>query len=268
MKGSFLQPHSISSLFCLFTGFLLLHGPASMHAQEGNPQIREGNRAYREGDFRQSEISYRKALEKDPDSEKAGYNLANALYRQGQYGPAAEKLTELAGRETGNRDKSRFYHNLGNAKYMNGQYAESIEAYKNALKMNPKDQDSRHNLLKAMQMLQKQQEQQKQNQQQDQQKDQQQDQQQPNQKPDQNQGSSKNENDQQKKSDQNSGENPSEPQAGKQHEDAADNSERQQISREDAERILRALENDEKAVFREARDKQQQVQQVPVEKNW
>lgn len=234
--------------------FVLIAIPAGLNAQAERKFIRQGNRAFDNGKYPVAEISYRKALEKDTSSIPAGYNLGNALYKEKQYEAAASRYEAMvqSQQETGAR-AGQFY-NLGNALYQAGKYKESIEAYKNALRQVPGDKDAKHNLQLAMNKLREQQNQQNQ---QDQNKDQggkgdRKDQQQDAQN-EQNQG--QNENDEKQ---QNKGE-------GQQNENQ---NVKGQISRQDAERILQALENEEKDVLKKVQDQKQPGRKAPVDKNW
>ena len=134
---------------------------------------------------------------------------------------------------------SQAYHNLGNALYTQQQFGEAVKAYENALRLNPKDNDTRYNLIKAQQMLQQQQ-QQNQNQQQQQQQQQQ------------NQDQNENQNQQQQQQEQQQQEQQQQPE--------------NQMDKETAEQILQALEQDEQ----DTQDKMQRVQgqKRRVEKEW
>lgn len=146
-------------------------------AQEENADIRRGNRAYDREDYADAEVNYRRALQKNPNSFAATYNLGNALLRQEKFDEAAKQYiratTQVNAKEEGQR-LSKAYHNLGNSFFVLEQYDKAIEAYKQSLRLNPSDNETRYNLVKAMQQ-QKQQQQQPQpqpQQQQQQQKDQ------------------------------------------------------------------------------------------------
>ncbi len=133
-------------------------------AQYVNPDVRRGNREYKTENFTEAEMNYRKALEEDPQSLKALYNLANALYKQGRYDEAANILDGISNINISDNRRADVYHNLGNARLSNQQIQEGIEAYKNSLRLRPDDNDTRHNLAKAMQLLQEQEQQQDQDQ--------------------------------------------------------------------------------------------------------
>ncbi len=218
--------------------------------------IRRGNRDYGDKKYQESEIQYRKALEKDPKSVPADYNLGNALYRQQQYDAAASRYITLAEKEKSSRELNRQYYNLGNALYQAGKYKESIEAYKNALRKTPGDMDAKHNLQLALRKLQDQNQKNSQDQNQ-QQKD----------KNDQNQQQPKDQQNNDQKSDQN--EQQRQQQQDKRQQQQQDNQNMKgQITPEDAERILQALENEEKDVLRKVQEQQKHVKKVPVDKNW
>jgi tetratricopeptide (TPR) repeat protein len=225
------------------TGLIVLFSLQAlfMHAQADRTHIRQGNGKFDEGQFQQAEIEYRKALEKNPESYRADYNLGNALYRQKQYEAAGSKYNTLIKNEKDHQNLNRYYYNLGNTMFESRKYGESIEAYKNALKNNPADMDAKHNLQLAMRMLQDQQNQQQQQQQQQQEKNKQQQQQ---------QEKNKQEQEQQQQQQQ-------------QQADA-----KGQITPEDAERILQALENEEKDVLKKVQEQKKRAQKAPLEKNW
>jgi tetratricopeptide (TPR) repeat protein len=216
--------------------------------------VRRGNRQYEDKKYQEAEIQYRKALEKSPGSIAADYNLGNSLYKQKQFDAAAMRYKELSGKEKTNQTINSDYYNLGNALYKSGKYKESIDAYKNALRKMPGDMDAKHNLQLAMKKLEMQEQQNKENQQkkQDNKKD--------------NQDNKKqDEKDNQQKKDQ---DNKNQPPDEKKDQQQNKQNVSGQISAQDAERILQALENEEKNVLRKVQDEQKQVKKVPVEKNW
>lgn len=119
-------------------------------AQSATQSIIKGNQFYQQSQFDLAETQYRKALEYDPDNEKAKYNLANALQRQSKYDEAAKLLENLAGSSKDNSIKSAAYYNQGVAFTKMKNLDASIESYKKALRMNPNDQEARENLEKAL----------------------------------------------------------------------------------------------------------------------
>ena len=156
--------------------------------------VREGNKLYETEKFTEAEIAYRKSLEVNPRSSEGTYNLGNALYKQKKFPEAAEQYQLLAGQgekmiETpeGKARLAEIYHNVGNIGMQSKEYAKSVEAYKQSLRLNPKDDETRYNLALAQKMLKDQQQnQQNQDQNQDQNKDQNKDQQDKDQNKDQN----------------------------------------------------------------------------------
>jgi tetratricopeptide (TPR) repeat protein len=242
----------MKSVLLIFLAAYAVHA----NSQTERRFIRKGNGAFEDGQYQQAEIEYRKALEKAPLSGKADYNLGNALYKQKQYDAAATKYAALAEKGKDKQTLNRYYYNLGNALYENRKYQESVEAYKNSLRNDPRDLDAKHNLQMAMKRLTEQQQQNKN----DQQKKQ-------------DQQNKDRQNMDQKGKDQNSN---NQPQKGQPQDKKGDNPQQpqqvqpstKQISPEDAERILRALENEEKNVIRKVQEQKEHMQQVPLEKNW
>jgi Ca-activated chloride channel homolog len=242
--------------------FILILITAGAFAQAERKYIRQGNRAFEDAKFQDAEIRYRKALEKDSASTAADFNLGNALYKEKQYDAAASRFDALAKKKLDADILARQYYNLGNSLYQSGKYKESVEAYKNSLRRIPGDLDAKHNLQLAMNKLkqQQQQEQQQQNKQQQNKQDKQQNQQGK-------QQNQQNQNQQQQdKNQENKQQN--QQQQGKGDEQQDNQNAKGQISKQDAERILKALENDEKNVLKKVQDQKKQGRKAPVDKNW
>ena len=151
----------------------------AMFAQKAERKnVREGNKLYEAEKFTEAEIAYRKSLEVNPRSSEGTYNLGNALYKQKKFPEAAEQYQLIAGQgekmiETpeGKARLAEIYHNVGNIGMQNKEYAKSVEAYKQSLRLNPKDDETRYNLALAQKLLQDQQNQQNEDQNQDQNED-------------------------------------------------------------------------------------------------
>ena len=230
--------------------FSILLCTASMFAQQEAPDVRRGNKQYAKQDYTAAEVDYRRGLEKNANSFESHYNLGNALFKQDKYAEAQAEYQKAAQLIDGKADKQRLaesYHNLGNAFFAQQQYDKAVAAYQQSLRNNPKDNDTRYNLVKAMQMLQ-QQEQQQQNQQDNQNQEQQQQNQQQNQEQQQD-----NQQDEQNQEQQ-------EQQAQEQEQDDS------KMDKETAEQILQALEQDEQET--QEKLQRQQGQKRRVEKDW
>jgi tetratricopeptide (TPR) repeat protein len=157
---------------------LLLALPALAHAQKENAAIREGNKLYHKGQFDKALPQYQKAIEQNPKNDAARYNLANARYRSSNFPDAEKSFDEVISNTADNSYKQKSYYNKGVAFSKEKKLQESIDAWKQALRLNPNDEDARFNLQKALKELQKQssnnqQQQQKQKQQQQKQQKQQ-----------------------------------------------------------------------------------------------
>jgi len=119
-------------------------------AQNATESIVKGNQLYQQSQFDLAEAQYKKALEYEPDNEKAKYNLANTLQKQNKYDEAAKLLDNLAGGSKDNSLKSAAYYNQGVAYTKMKNLDASIESYKKALRLNPNDKEARENLEKAL----------------------------------------------------------------------------------------------------------------------
>ena len=125
----------------------------ALFAQTDRKEVRSGNRAFKEGDMERAEIDYRRALAADSTSVFARYNLGNVLYRRQSSGEA-EKIVHPFVDSLDNIDvKSATFHNLGNYALDEKKYKEAIDYYKDALRLNPIDYETKSNLAYAQKML-------------------------------------------------------------------------------------------------------------------
>ena len=132
-------------------------------ASEGPASIQEGNTAFEAGQFEQAQEAYDRALEAMPDSPEVAYNSANTLYRQELFGEAGYGLDVSA--ETADPGLSQYSSfNKGNSLYMSEEYEAAVEAYKQALRLDPTDREAKHNLELALLRIEEQQEQEQQEQ--------------------------------------------------------------------------------------------------------
>jgi len=228
--------------------------------QKGNQQdfrdlVREGNRQYNAGKVVDAETSYRGALAVDEKSNLATFNLGNALYRQQKFEEAGREFEKAASGTNDKMERSRAYHNLGNSYLQQQKLKESIEAYKQALRNNPNDVDTKYNLSYALNLL-KQQEQQ-QNQDNQDKKDNQDQQNQDNQGQQNQEQQEQNQNQDQ----QNQNQNQDEMQQKQQQQ-------QQQINREDAQRMLDAIAQEEKELLEKLQQKERAGYRPKIEKNW
>lgn len=124
--------------------------------QADKRDVRAGNRKFRRGEFKEAEIDYRKAVLKDSTSMKAQYNLASSLYRQEDYEGAGKALSAIAPEGA----PASCHFNSGDVALKRKDYAAAVQAFRNALLLDPDDLDTKENYIYAKKMLQNQQEQQ------------------------------------------------------------------------------------------------------------
>ncbi len=205
--------------------------------------LRSGNKLYKDSLFVKAEVDYRKALEVNPKSSAAMYNLGNALLMQQKAQEAMEQYQAASRLEKDKAKLAQIYHNMGVILQSSKKLPECIEAYKESLRNNPHDNETRYNLALAQKQLKDQQQNQNQDKQQEQKQDQKQDEQQQN----------KDQQDQDKK-------------------DRQQNNQQQQqnqneMSKENAEQLLNAAMQDEKNVQDKVK-KQIQIQGKKLDKDW
>lgn len=220
---------------------LLFLTALSVTAQTDRQYIRQGNKQFRMGDYPNAEVSYRKAIEQNPKNPQASFNLGNALMAQKKDSAAVTQF-EIASRlETNPLRKAQSFHNIGVICQTHKMYGEAIEAYKNALRLNPNDDETRYNLVLCKHQKQKQ----------DQQK--------------QNQGQN---NDDQKKDDQKKDDQQKDQNSDKQDDKKQQEQQKPQMSKDNAEQLLNAAIQNEKQTQDKLKKAQQQPQRRTNQKNW
>lgn len=231
----------------IFTLFLNLLFSISAFAQGGHKQVSEGNKLFAEEKYDEANNKYRDALIENPESPILHYNLGDVQYKKSNYEEALKSYEK--GLSTDDiLLQSKSYYNMGNTFYRLGQLPESILAYKKALELKPDDEDAKYNLeyvrakLKDMAQKQPQQNQQQQQEQQNQ---------------EQNQNSSEQEQEQQEQNESETNQNQSEKEQQQQQAEEQEVEQPKEISKEDAERILDALQNEEQELLQKQKARKQ-----------
>jgi len=239
--------------------------PFTANAQSLRGLVNDGVEKYKGKKYNDSEVDFRKGLEKDSKNFNAIFNLGDSHYKQGRYDEAMKSF-QLALKNTNDNDyKAKAYHNIGNSLLKTEKYQESIDAYKNALKLNPNDQETKYNLSYALNMLKQQKEQKQQNKNKDdkQNKDQDkkdQDKQDQNKQDQQNKDQNQNQNkDQQTQQDNTK-------QQDKQKQQQQAQQDKNKMSKEEAKRILNALKNNEQDLQKKLR--KFAGKKVKTDKDW
>ena len=215
---------------------LLLLISVSAVAQTDRQYIRQGNKQFHSGDYPGAEVSYRKAVEKNPKNPQATFNLGNALMAQKKDSAAVVQFENAARLETNPLRKAQSYHNMGVICQTHKMYGEAIEAYKNALRLNPDDDETRYNLVLCKHQKQKQ---------------------------DQNRQNQQN-NDDQKKDDKKDQQKPEENKDKQKQQEQP----KPQMSKENAEQLLNAAIQNEKQTQDKLKKAQQHPQRRNIQKNW
>ena len=211
---------------------LLLIAPTLAFAQNDRHYIRTGNKLYRNQNYAKAEVEYRKAMSQNGSNAHAVYNLGNALMMQQKDSAAIAQLENAGKMETNKTRKAMAYHNIGTICQRHQLYGDAIKAYQEALRNNPNDNETRYNLALCKRLNKNNKDQQKQQKQQQQEQEQQKQQKQ-----------QKEKEKQQPKP-------------------------KEQMSKENAEQLLNATIQDEKATQQRLKKAMQQPSRRTVEKNW
>ena len=226
---------------------LLVASAVQVFAQQKTDRdyLRSGNKLYNDSLFIKAEVDYRKALEINPKSTDAMFNLANTLLMQQKAKEAMEQYESVSKIEKDKDKLAQIYHNMGVILQSSKQLPQCIEAYKESLRNNPKDDETRYNLALAQKQLKDQQQNQQNQDQQQQQQEQKEDKQEQNK-----------DHQEQEQKDQQQQQNQQQQQQNK-----------NEMSKENAQQLLNAVMQDEKNVQDKVK-KQLQIQGKKLEKDW
>ena len=217
----------------------------SSFAQNKKSYLRDGNKLYTDSSYTEAEIKYRKSLEKDQDYFNASFNLADAIYKQERFEESSALFNAIKENAKNKNDLSKIYHNLGNSLFKEGKLDEAIKAYKNALRLKPDDDDTRFNLIYTKKQKQDNKEKEKENKEEEKEKENKEEE------------KEKDNKEEEKEKD------------NKQEEKEKDNKEEQeQMSKEDAEKMLEAIQQQEKDLQEALQKKKVKGKRSNILKDW
>ncbi len=240
--------------------------------REAREHVREGNKLYNELKFSEAEVEYKKALSKNPLYEKAAYNLGNTVYNQDRNKEAVGQYQLVEKSATEKMSKAEVFHNKGNAFMNEKQYAQAIDAYKNSLRNNSKDDETRYNLALAQELLEDQQNQQNQNQQNKDDKNENKDKKQDKDQKEKEGGDEEREQD--KQEDKEQGENKEDDNAKDKKNEKQDQDKKQQqqnpsqLTPEQMKQLLEAMNNEENKTQKKLNAQKAKGKKVKQEKDW
>ncbi len=136
----------------LFSSFSLVFSFVLM-AQEKDKALPKGNSEFEAKNYTEAEANYRISLSKNPTKAIASYNLGTSIYKQKQTSEAKYAFLKTIENAKEHSEKHKNFHNLGNVFMTEKDYAAAVEAYKNALRNDPNDEETRYNLALAKKML-------------------------------------------------------------------------------------------------------------------
>jgi len=240
---------------------LIFFAPLLLKAQsQYAEQLRAGNSAYTDSNYTQAEEAYRKSAADDPSSAKAAFNLGDALYRQERYEEAIEAFEKSYGKQSDPQQQSKSLQNLGNAHYQMKNYQEAAKAYGESLKLDPENEEARYNMAQALRRIQEPPPQQEQQEGEKQEKEEQEENKQEQAQP-------------QPQEEENESSEEQEQQAGEEEMPQADPDENQEqeggkIDKEEALRLLEALEKQEEELQKKLMRENAPKAEIKSEKDW
>jgi tetratricopeptide (TPR) repeat protein len=233
-------------------------------AQQEKKFIKQGNELYQQKKYKEAEAAYRQATGKQAKTLEGNFNLADAMFKQKKYGDASNLFNKIANGTSDKNAKAGAFHNVGNSFLTEKKYQESIDAYKKALLNNPKDDETRYNLAYAQKMLKNQQDKNKgggggggKDKNKDKNKD--------------DKNKDKDKSDKDKKDQDKKDQDKNKQDQNKQNQDQKDQQQGQQpnqLSKNDAQNMLDALNNDEKQTQEKLKNKKLKGAKVPISKDW
>ena len=222
--------------------FLVLLFTSTIQAQNERKDIRKGNKAFRQQNYVQAEVDYRKATAKNGRNPQAIYNLGCAFMAQQKDSSAVVQFENASKIETNPKRKAMAFHNIGVICQKKQLFSEAIEAYKESLRNNPSDNETRYNLELCKRQLK-------------------------------NQKNNNNDKNQQNKKDKNNKDNKKEQQKKdqKNDKDKQQNNQQQpkeQMSKDNAEQLLNAAMQKEKETQDRLKKAMRQSSTRKLERNW
>ena len=213
--------------------FILLMIASVAFAQNDRDYIRSGNRLYRNKSFDKAEVEYRKAVSANAENPQAVYNLGCSMMMQQKDSVAIQYFERASKLETNKLRRAKSNHNIGVILQNHKMYDKAIEAYKQALRDNPNDDETRYNLALCKKLLKNNPDNNKQNKNQDK---------------DKNQDKNKEEN--------------------KDKKDQQNPPPQEQMSKDNAEQLLNAAMQNEKQTQQRLQKAMQQPRKTRSQKNW
>ena len=141
---------AILLMFTTFLSFSQEEDKAQLLAlKKANNFVYEGNNFLEEDNAISAEMEYRKAISEQPNSVVGSYNLGTSYIKNGNLDEAVYRLEAAAKVATSKKEKHKAYHNIGNVLMQGKKCKEAVEAYKNALRNDPTDNETRYNLALA-----------------------------------------------------------------------------------------------------------------------
>lgn len=249
--------------------------------QKANDYVYQGNEKANSEDYIAAEMDYRKAISSQETNVAGAYNLGTSYYKKGNLDEALYRLTQAAKNATNKENKHKAYHNIGNILMQNKKCKEAVEAYKNALRNNPSDEETRYNLGLAKECAEQQEDQQDQNQDQNEDqenKDENKDQEDQKDKEGDNKEDNKDEGDQDNKEGEDQEDDKGEPKDDKQDQGKEGDNEKKeqqkpqqqpgQLSPQQIKNLLEAMNNQEEKVQEKINAEKQKGVKVQTDKDW
>ena len=245
----------VSFTLCVFNAAKLNAQLSSLSTSPEKTETRKGNKEFNKGNYADAEANYKKALDKKNNMLEASFNLGDAVYQQKRYDEAAKQFQLSGQTNTDKTIKAKAYRNLGNTYLSQQKWQDAVGAYKEALKQNPNDVDTKYNLAYANAKLREQQQ---------------------NEGQDNKENKDKKENqekkDQQQKQNDKNQEQKQDQQQAQQNQEKQNQQQKQgqqpKLSKEEAEKILQAMQNEEQKTNQKVQQKQMRVVPVKIDKDW
>src|SRR5699024_2620902 len=155
LHRSWICPNIFWGCFLVF----FISSTISVLAQEDKKAIKKAEHAHakaqkanKKGEFYEAEAEFRKAISGNPDQMDSRYNLGSTYYDQGQYKESLMRFEEAAKLAENKAAKHAAYHNLGNSLMKNNEYRKAEQAFKEALRNDPTDEETRYNYAIAKEL--------------------------------------------------------------------------------------------------------------------
>jgi tetratricopeptide (TPR) repeat protein len=130
--------------------FIFFIGSFFAQSQEWKKSLMDARKCYKKGQFSEAVENYRKAISKAPKEIDLSEELAQAHYKSREFKSAEKEFEKSLNSSNNKKTTASKHYNIGNSRMKSRNYSGAVDAYKQALRLNPNDKKTKYNLSEAI----------------------------------------------------------------------------------------------------------------------